>query len=68
MLTSAHNVAIVVLLQSDPTAPLPAESPIGGPLWSYVVPAALLGVTILGTVMLYRHFAKLESRGEDDER
>ena len=48
------------LMQSGDVAPLPAESPIGGPLWSYVVPALLLGVATLGTLMLYRHFATQE--------
>jgi len=40
--------------------PIPAEPPIGGPLWSVVIPALLLLVTGLGTFMLYRHFAKRE--------
>ena len=44
--------------QSGGVAPLPAQSPIGGPLWSVVIPALLLLVTGLGTFMLYRHFAK----------
>lgn len=49
-----------VFVQSGRVAPLPAQSPIGGPFWSYVVPALLLTVAALGTLMLYRHFAKRE--------
>lgn len=37
--------------------PLPAEPPIGGILWSVVVPAFLLAVALAATVMLYRHFS-----------
>lgn len=37
--------------------PLPAEPPIGGPLWSVVVPALLLLVATVATVLLYRRFA-----------
>lgn len=51
---------LVSALQTDGIAPLPVRSPIGGPLWSYIVPAALLVVASLGTLMLYRHFAKRE--------
>lgn len=37
---------------------LPAEPPIGGPLWSLVVPALLLLVATAATWLLYRHFAR----------
>ncbi len=47
-------------LQSGAVAPLPAETPIGGPLWSYVIPAALLAIAAFGTFLLYRHFASRE--------
>jgi hypothetical protein len=40
--------------------PLPATPPIGGPIWTIVVPGALLVVAIWGTWLLYRHFAKEE--------
>jgi TRAP-type C4-dicarboxylate transport system permease large subunit len=36
---------------------IPAESPIGGPFWSLVVPALLLAVAFLATWLLYRRFA-----------
>lgn len=48
---------LAVLVQYDEVAPLPAKSPIGGPLWSVVLPALLLAVACLGTLLLYRHFA-----------
>jgi hypothetical protein len=57
-MTSAAVAALIIVSQSGGVAPLPAESPIGGPLWSYVVPALLLAVASLGTLMLYRHFAR----------
>ena len=37
--------------------PIPAESPIGGPLWTLVVPALLFGLAATATYLLYRHFA-----------
>jgi hypothetical protein len=40
--------------------PLPAKPPIGGPIWTIVVPAALLAVSIWGTWLLYRHFSREE--------
>jgi hypothetical protein len=57
-MTSAAVAALIIVSQSGDVAPLPAESPIGGPLWSYIVPALLLAVASLGTLMLYRHFAR----------
>lgn len=44
--------------------PLPASPLISGPLWSVVVPALLLLVTLAATIALYRHFA----RPNDDDR
>ena len=38
--------------------PIPAESPIGGPLWSVVVPVGLLVLSFVATWLLYRHFAR----------
>jgi len=55
---------VASLVQSAQVAPLPAESPIGGPLWSYVVPAALLATATLATLLLYRHFAKQQGPDE----
>ena len=41
--------------------PIPAESPIGGPIWSYVIPAALFAIAFAATFLLYRRFS-----GRDD--
>jgi hypothetical protein len=40
---------------------IPAESPIGGPFWTVVLPVLLFAVSFLATYLLYRHFA---DRGE----
>ncbi len=56
----AAFACVAVVAQSGEVAPLPAQSPIGGPLWSYVIPALLLLIAALGTLMLYRHFANQE--------
>lgn len=40
-----------------PMAPIPARPPIGGVLWSIVVPAILFLFTFAATWLLYRHFA-----------
>jgi hypothetical protein len=42
--------------------PLPAEPPIGGALWTVVIPALLLIGSFLGTYLLYRRFAREEER------
>ena len=42
--------------------PIPAEAPIGGPIWSYVVPAALFAIAFAATFLLYRHFAGRDER------
>jgi hypothetical protein len=41
---------------------IPARPPIGGPLWTIVVPAALLVLSIVATWLLYRSFANTEDR------
>ena len=38
--------------------PMPAAPPIGGPLWSVVIPALLLAVSFAATYLLYRRFAE----------
>jgi hypothetical protein len=53
-------VTRILPIQASDVVPLPVEPPIGGPLWSYVVPALLLVFATLGTYLLYRHFAKKE--------
>lgn len=39
-------------------APLPADPPIGGLIWTLFVPAILLFGSFLGTYLLYKRFAK----------
>ena len=39
-------------------APIPAEPPIGGPVWTVIVPALLFAVALVATWLLYRHFAR----------
>jgi hypothetical protein len=41
--------------------PIPAEPPIGGALWSVVVPALLFLTAFAATYFLYRHFAGKDS-------
>lgn len=56
-LTRVGNAVAVSAVQAVARQPLPAKPPIGGPIWTIVVPAVLLFVSIWGTWMLYRHFA-----------
>jgi hypothetical protein len=59
-------MGLVVLLsgvqEATGTAPLPVDPPIGGVVWTVIVPAVLLLGSFLGTYFLYRRFA----RGERD--
>jgi len=48
---------LVALLQEAGPAPLPADPPIGGPIWTGVIPAALFLGALIGTFLLYRRFA-----------
>ena len=41
---------------------LPASSPLGGVLWTWLVPILLFAITCVATWGLYRHFA-----GRDDD-
>jgi hypothetical protein len=41
-------------------APLPAEPPIGGFVWTVLIPAALFLGSFLGTYLLYKKFSKTE--------
>lgn len=43
-------------------APLPATPPIGGPVWTILIPAILFAGSLLGTYLLYRRFS-----GEEGE-
>ena len=56
------TLGTLALLQT--LAPLPASPPIGGWVWLYLIPAALLGTAFLATWGLYRRFAgKEEDQG-----
>ena len=44
--------------ESGGLAPLPAAPPIGGPVWTVVIPAILLIGSFLATYLLYRRFSK----------
>ncbi len=39
--------------------PLPAESPLAGPLWTFVVPLTLFVIAFGATLALYRRFSRL---------
>jgi hypothetical protein len=53
--------AVGAALQATPgMAPLPAEPPIGGVIWTVIIPALLLLGSSLGTLLLYKRFAKEE--------
>ncbi len=45
--------------------PLGVDPPIGGLIWTMVVPAFLLVGSFLGTFLLYRRFSREE--GENDQ-
>ena len=38
--------------------PIPAEPPLSGPFWVWVVPALLFAVAFLATWALYRRFSR----------
>ena len=42
--------------------PIPAEPPIGGVLWSLIVPLLVWLVTFGATFLLYRHFSGKDTR------
>ena len=44
-------------LLQETIARIPAQPPLGGPVWTIVVPALLLLFTAVATAMLYRRFA-----------
>ena len=46
-----------VLQDAEAMAPLPADPPIGGAVWTILIPAILLVGSVIGTYLLYRRFA-----------
>ncbi len=60
-LLAQDTVALAPLVQAgDALAPLAAEPPIGGAVWTVVIPAILLVGSFLATFLLYRRFAREE--------
>jgi hypothetical protein len=58
----AATGAVLLLSQGTPIpVPLPAEPPIGGPIWTIVIPAVLFLGSLLGTYLLYKKFSKEET-------
>ena len=43
-------------------APLPANPPIGGFVWTVVIPAILFIGSFMGTYLLYKRFSKEDAR------
>jgi len=58
---SALAQAGATIAAASPGA-IPSEPPIGGPLWTLVVPAALFAVALVATVLLYKRFSREEPR------
>jgi len=54
--TATAAVTAAVAQESSPR--IPAESPLSGPVWSFVVPLALFLVALAATIGLYRRFSK----------
>jgi len=50
--------AVAGLQVAPGVTPLPASPPIGGVLWTIVVPAFLFAGSFLGTYLLYRRFSR----------
>ncbi len=49
-----------VLVAVSAVDPIPADPPVGGPLWTLVVPALLFLVAFAATYLLYRRFSRPE--------
>ena len=53
--------AVGTALQATPgMAPLPADPPISGAIWTVFIPALLFLGSFMGTYLLYKRFAKEE--------
>ncbi len=61
-LTTLFGAAPLALAAQEAAgaAPLPASPPIGGFVWTVVIPALLFMGSFLGTYLLYRRFSREE--------
>lgn len=59
-LSALTGVAVAVAQAAEGMAPLPADPPIGGTIWTVVIPAILFLGSFLGTYLLYKRFSKEE--------
>ena len=57
------GVFAAVLQAAEGMAPLPADPPIGGVIWTVTIPAILFVGSFFGTYLLYRRFAGDEEKG-----
>ena len=62
-IAAGPEVLRAVIQETPGMAPLPASPPIGGAIWTIVVPAILFLGSFLGTYLLYRRFAEKEGDG-----
>jgi len=49
---------------SVPLEPIPAESPISGPFWTWFLPLLLFACSLAATWMLFRRFSRTESEAD----
>jgi hypothetical protein len=59
-LSALSGVLGVAAQAAEGMAPLPADPPIGGAIWTMVIPAILFIGSFLGTFLLYKRFAREE--------
>ncbi len=60
ILVAATDVVFLLSQGTPVPVPLPAEPPIGGPIWTIVIPAVLFLGSLLGTYLLYQKFSMEE--------
>ena len=58
MTSSIFPMGALLLHSTGDPVPLPADPPIGGSIWTLVIPAILLVGSFLATYLLYRRFSK----------
>lgn len=57
---SMFTVALATVQEASERVPLPAEPPIGGYVWTVVIPGMLFVGSFIGTYLLYKRFSKTE--------